>query len=216
MRNIFLFLLALIIHGIGYSQTNITSTFSFGSFIDHTGNDLNVMKNGKLKRYTGININISHKFSFSDLQLDIGYFSSTAEKVSEIYALDQYGSYSLKKGADVKIKSFPIDLFVIVYKNDWFNCGIGPSSVVTNQQVELYYSDALHFRDKISSVGLGIAAFANLRKQIFADLDHFFFLIGLKARKIYSIYMITEGRKTGDYKINFSQYQIDLGFFWQL
>jgi hypothetical protein len=173
------------------------------------------MKDSKLSRYTGFNIAISHNFSFAELQLDLGYFKATAEDVSEISALDENGSYSLHDDADILVQNYPIDLFVSVYKNSWFNSGIGPSMVITNRQIDLYYINDIRFRDKISSIGLGLAAFVNLRIQVFAELENFIFLVGLKVRKINSVYMITEGRKTGNYKINFFQNQFNIGFSWQ-
>jgi hypothetical protein len=199
-----------------FSQVTLYTKYDSGSFLSHTDNSLTILKDKELSKYSGYSIGARFDLFSLKFQAETGYFSAESKGLLFVRTLNEDGQYIGVSQPDLFISSFPMEFFYIPYSNDWFLFGAGPSMVITNRKLQLSYNDNEKFIDKINSVGFGFAIFADLRLQPFNDLENLYFFIGVKYRKINSVSMTKDGRKYGDYKIDFSQRQFNLGFSWAL
>ncbi|UCD20123.1 MAG: hypothetical protein JSU64_03025 [candidate division WOR-3 bacterium] len=201
-----------------HSQKLLFTEFTYGQFVKHTDNDLDITNEKNLKDSFGSTIgfqfNIKHSHS---ILLQIGYHRSVTEKATSFlnYVMDPLGNdYFVEKPIDLSFHAVPVDIQYAWSMHRYVNICIGPSFTGNIRKITVHYIDYYlkekEFIDRLFGIGAGIAGSI----QLSIPLSHgkrYCFISSMGFRYVKSLWFDAEGRELDDYGLSYSQFQISTG-----
>jgi hypothetical protein len=201
-----------------HPQRLLLAEFTYGRFVQHTDNDLDITNENDLENSFGFNIGFQFNIKQShSLRFHLGYFGSVAEKAtsSSNYVEDPHGNvYYTMKPIDLIFHSFPVYIHYVWSVHRYVNICLGPSLAGNIRKITVHYVDHnledKEFIDRLFGIGAGIAGSVKLSIPL-AQESQYCFILGLGFHYMRSLWFNAKGRDLDDYGLSYTQFQISTG-----
>lgn len=203
---LFIMLLVVAIHSIGYSQHKIFPMFNYGAYLHNSENETNIMEGKTIRSILGGSIGYNYSYTKNyDLQIEFAYSTSSVDIFQIVFQSPYEGSLD----GNLKLKEYTFDGTVLLQLYEWLNVGAGPSFVIINRIITIDNNalddnnrsitiDNNILYDRLSSSGIGINILLQLQIPFTSD-SPFFIISNLKFRYTHSVGFDKKGRNLDNY-----------------